>query len=422
MRRKSIKKETIDTVKARMYSRLQCDSAGLEGQSELTGVEITPIIASTDIANEFQQAQQIESTQWTQKNLGNTATKNLLVGQQQYISTSTTDMPDGLTVAEGYALESQIQSDMEQAFSHDFDNVRIHTGESADEAAGRFHARAFTIGNHIFFKQGTYNPSDNEGRYLLGHELAHTIQQSGNLPEMDDISPCRDRGLEDEADRTAISALSGTAAEITGKAAGVQFDDGLLSRAYRTVSGWLGGEEEGEVEAEPGTEEYDIEVAGELLTGIEEVLGRPLTATAIAAMRGPAPEFARHMEEVRTSLTSINWTVSWIRRAWRIGENGEDLLEVARAFHAWSQCDAMEDPRGFAREGGRALAALGDLGESLTPATLGPVRAIFRWLSRCDSLFTDVLNTIDPDQIYQRSGQWREMSRGERSEIWTLQE
>jgi hypothetical protein len=37
---------------------------------------------------------------------------------------------------------------------------------------------AYTVGQHIVFNNGTYAPTGLEGRRLLAHELAHTVQQS----------------------------------------------------------------------------------------------------------------------------------------------------------------------------------------------------------------------------------------------------
>jgi len=44
-------------------------------------------------------------------------------------------------------------------------------------AAG-VNARAFTYGRHIVFGKGEYRPDTDEGRRLIGHELAHVVQQS----------------------------------------------------------------------------------------------------------------------------------------------------------------------------------------------------------------------------------------------------
>ncbi|MCF2208386.1 DUF4157 domain-containing protein [Halobacterium salinarum] len=39
-------------------------------------------------------------------------------------------------------------------------------------------ARAFTVGNHVAFNHGEYNPQSQEGQHVLAHELAHVRQQS----------------------------------------------------------------------------------------------------------------------------------------------------------------------------------------------------------------------------------------------------
>jgi hypothetical protein len=38
-------------------------------------------------------------------------------------------------------------------------------------------AIAFTMGNEIYFAQGRYQPDTLQGQQLLGHELAHVVQQ-----------------------------------------------------------------------------------------------------------------------------------------------------------------------------------------------------------------------------------------------------
>lgn len=42
-------------------------------------------------------------------------------------------------------------------------------------------AKAFTYGSDIFFSQGRYDPRSSEGRFLLAHELTHTLQQRSAL-------------------------------------------------------------------------------------------------------------------------------------------------------------------------------------------------------------------------------------------------
>ncbi len=65
----------------------------------------------------------------------------------------------------------------EPRFGHDFSAIRVHTGANADEAARLVNARAFTYGSHIAFARGQFDPGSRAGRWLLAHELTHTIQQ-----------------------------------------------------------------------------------------------------------------------------------------------------------------------------------------------------------------------------------------------------
>src|SRR5678815_5609432 len=44
-------------------------------------------------------------------------------------------------------------------------------------------ARAFTKGHDIIFGAGEYQPGTRDGRHLLAHELAHSVQQSRGKSE-----------------------------------------------------------------------------------------------------------------------------------------------------------------------------------------------------------------------------------------------
>ena len=66
----------------------------------------------------------------------------------------------------------------EPRFDQSFNDVRIHTGAAADQAAKSINARAFTLGKNIAFADGEYDSSSDPGRRLMAHELTHTLQQS----------------------------------------------------------------------------------------------------------------------------------------------------------------------------------------------------------------------------------------------------
>jgi hypothetical protein len=86
----------------------------------------------------------------------------------------------------GQPLDTATRTFMEPRFGHDFSQVRIHADTRADQASRDIHARAFTFGRDIVFRQGEYDPGSDKGRRLLAHELTHTLQQNGG-PETDRI-------------------------------------------------------------------------------------------------------------------------------------------------------------------------------------------------------------------------------------------
>jgi hypothetical protein len=81
----------------------------------------------------------------------------------------------------GEPMPEMVKNDMQQRLQADFSSVRIHSGGDAAALAGGLNARAFTVGNDIFFGSGEYAPDSAEGRKLLAHELTHVMQQSSGI-------------------------------------------------------------------------------------------------------------------------------------------------------------------------------------------------------------------------------------------------
>jgi hypothetical protein len=94
----------------------------------------------------------------------------------------------------GAALDNGVRRAMEGAFGADFSQVRVHSGSASSELNDRVQAKAFTIGNDIFFRDGAPDARTSHGQELLAHELTHTVQQ-GAARSLD-TSPPRHR--EDE--------------------------------------------------------------------------------------------------------------------------------------------------------------------------------------------------------------------------------
>jgi outer membrane protein OmpA-like peptidoglycan-associated protein len=68
-------------------------------------------------------------------------------------------------------LPHELQARFGQALGHDFSEVRVHRGQ-LDGAAG------LAQGDDVALAQDRADPESPEGRQLIGHELAHVVQQS----------------------------------------------------------------------------------------------------------------------------------------------------------------------------------------------------------------------------------------------------
>lgn len=78
----------------------------------------------------------------------------------------------------GQPLDAQTRAFMEPRFGRDLSHIRLHTDAVSTESARAVGALAYTVGHHIAFGAGAYDPASASGRNLLAHELAHTVQQS----------------------------------------------------------------------------------------------------------------------------------------------------------------------------------------------------------------------------------------------------
>jgi hypothetical protein len=87
---------------------------------------------------------------------------------------------DEVLRSSGQPLDVQTRSFFEPRFGHDFSRVRVHTDARAAESARAVNALAYTVGQDVVFGAGQYRPEASLGCQLLGHELTHVIQQSGD--------------------------------------------------------------------------------------------------------------------------------------------------------------------------------------------------------------------------------------------------
>jgi Domain of unknown function (DUF4157) len=80
----------------------------------------------------------------------------------------------------GEPLDAATRAFMEPRFRYDFSDVRVHTDDKAAQSARAVGATAYAVGKHLTFGPGKFSPATEAGRRLLGHELAHVIQQKSN--------------------------------------------------------------------------------------------------------------------------------------------------------------------------------------------------------------------------------------------------
>jgi hypothetical protein len=78
-------------------------------------------------------------------------------------------------------LEPSARDFFEARLNRDFDQVRVHSGRSADDLTRSLSAKALTVGEHIFVRQGE-DTALGQRSPLLAHELTHVAQNRGSAP------------------------------------------------------------------------------------------------------------------------------------------------------------------------------------------------------------------------------------------------
>ncbi|WP_291717036.1 DUF4157 domain-containing protein [Magnetospirillum sp. 64-120] len=129
---------------------------------------------------------------------------------------NTIALPAGFVLPNrGQPLAQGLLQRMEAVFRTDLSSVRVQVGPEAPSIG----ALAFTVGDRLFFAPGQFAPETPRGLHLLGHELAHVIQQrSGRVraPQGNGFSIVLDPALEAEADRMGRLAATGNPGTMVG--------------------------------------------------------------------------------------------------------------------------------------------------------------------------------------------------------------
>ena len=150
------------------------------------------------------------------------------------------DAPEALERAAGSGgvqLPEGLGARLATGLGADLGGVRLHTGEASAEAADALGARAFAVGQDIHFGAGEYAPGSDDGRQLIAHEVAHTVQQRGasdaTAPALSPIEVSQPGdAMEREAEAFAISFGSERPAAVSAGAAS-SISRAIIQRAPR---------------------------------------------------------------------------------------------------------------------------------------------------------------------------------------------
>lgn len=147
----------------------------------------------------------------------------------------------------GTPLPARTRAEMEGAFGADFSPVRVHTGSEAAQLSRSMRASAFAYGDDIFFDNGSYEPESQQGKQLLAHELAHTLQQRGTEATVDrqghgrSVLGCVNDNLSAAGVAAWLLAIVGTTCGLIGAIAGSPTGPGAAGTAAAAAAACVAG-------------------------------------------------------------------------------------------------------------------------------------------------------------------------------------
>lgn len=149
-----------------------------------------------------------------QRRVGNRNTALLL---QSAKPSEQSEVPESVSThieksrGQGQPLGQSTRAEMESGFGEDFGGVRVHSGTDTERTAERLGAKAYTAVRDIYFGRGGYQPETAQGKHLLAHELAHTVQQRSApaLPKAKMGVSTPDDPAEQEAESAATAVMKG---------------------------------------------------------------------------------------------------------------------------------------------------------------------------------------------------------------------
>jgi hypothetical protein len=214
----------------------------------------------------------------------------------------------------GSSLDTGTRGQLEEGMGADLSGVRVHTDGEADSMARSVDAVAFTTGNDIFFRSGTYNPESSDGMRLLAHEATHTVQQAqgpvSGTPAAGGVS------ISDPSDSFEQAAESNAAKVVS-----------------RMAAGGSGGSVEGGVVQRQEGEGTAVQRESE---GAEEEEEQPVQAMRHSTYAGTAVQRAaegaeEEEEEPVQAMRSSTYSSMSVQRQEGAEEEEEEPVQAMRA-------------------------------------------------------------------------------------------
>ena len=143
----------------------------------------------------------------------------------------------------GQPLPAAQRAPLEAQLGADLSRVRVHHGDAAARSAAAQRADAYTLGPHIVFGAGQYQPGSAAHQPLLAHELAHTVQQGASpaqagSPVRERVAPRVQGSFWDDvvSGVSAVGQAIGSGLRSVGDAVGSAFS--WLGERVRDVAQW----------------------------------------------------------------------------------------------------------------------------------------------------------------------------------------
>jgi Domain of unknown function (DUF4157) len=224
----------------------------------------------------------------------------------------------------GRPLSPNLRFEMESSFGQDLSDVVVHNDSESHMSNASRGFDAYTIGSHIYFGEGRFDPSSTNGRGLLGHEVTHVLQQRDSTHRSSLEHAARSTPAEMEARRAGAQVRAGHAVEQVSVPSDISMQ-GAESAAETVPAVTPVGADVGGPTAAPG--------AGVGGANAEQGLPPALEA-AIAILDSPKLQAALSAVLPSSLAPNLKKMKLFLLGAWAIWQNPSIVIDPVKAAFA----------------------------------------------------------------------------------------